>query len=36
MFGYQIKMSSKWTYYILEAKVYKYLGKGGIHDKSKV
>ena len=26
-FGYAIKMSSKWTYHISEAKVYEYLGK---------
>lgn len=25
-FGYAIKMSSKWTYHISEAKVYEYLG----------
>lgn len=28
-FGYAIKMSSKWTYHISEAKVYEYLGKEG-------
>lgn len=27
-FGYAIKMSSKWTYHISDAKVYEYLGKG--------
>lgn len=26
-FGVAIKMSSKWTYHISEAKVYEYLGK---------
>ena len=26
-FGYAIKMSSKWTYHISEAKVYEYLGE---------
>lgn len=26
-FGYAIKMSSKWTYHISEAKVYEYLGR---------
>lgn len=26
-FGYAIKMSSKWTYHISEAKVYEYLGQ---------
>ena len=26
-FGYAIKMSSKWSYHISEAKVYEYLGK---------
>lgn len=26
-FGYAIKMSSKWSYHILEAKVYEYLGR---------
>lgn len=26
-FGYAVKMSSKWTYHISEAKIYKYLGK---------
>lgn len=26
-FGYAIKMSSKWTYHISDAKVYEYLGK---------
>lgn len=25
-FGYAIKMSSKWTYHISDAKVYEYLG----------
>ena len=25
-FGYAVKMSSKWTYHISEAKVYEYLG----------
>lgn len=25
-FGYAIKMSSKWSYHISEAKVYEYLG----------
>lgn len=28
-FGYAIKMSSRWTYHISEAKVYEYLGKVG-------
>lgn len=28
-FGYAIKMSSKWTYHISEAKVYEYLGAVG-------
>lgn len=28
-FGYAIKMSSKWTYHISEAKVLEYLGKEG-------
>ena len=26
-FGYAVKMSSKWTYHISEAKIYEYLGK---------
>lgn len=26
-FGYAIKMSSKWSYHISEAKVYEYLGR---------
>ena len=26
-FGYAVKMSSKWTYHISEAKVYEYIGK---------
>lgn len=26
-FGYAIKISSKWSYHISEAKVYEYLGK---------
>lgn len=26
-FGYAIKMSSKWTYHISEAKINEYLGK---------
>lgn len=26
-FGYAIKMSSRWTYHISEAKLYEYLGK---------
>ena len=26
-FGYAIKMSSRWTYHISEAKVYEYLGE---------
>lgn len=25
-FGYAVKMSSKWTYHISEAKVHEYLG----------
>ena len=25
-FGYAVKMSSKWSYHISEAKVYEYLG----------
>ena len=31
-FGYAIKMSSKWTYRISEAKVYEYLGKRGMNE----
>ena len=27
-FGYAVKMSSRWTYHISDAKVYEYLGKG--------
>lgn len=26
-FGYAVKMSSRWSYHISEAKVYEYLGK---------
>lgn len=26
-FGYAVKMSSKWTYHISEAKLFEYLGK---------
>lgn len=28
-FGYAVKMSSRWTYHISDAKVYEYLGKAG-------
>lgn len=27
-FGFAVKMSSRWTYHISDAKVYEYLGKG--------
>lgn len=26
-FGYAVKMSTRWTYHISEAKVYEYVGK---------
>lgn len=32
-FGYAVKMSSKWTYHISEAKVNEYLGKRGNDEK---
>lgn len=32
LFGYAIKMSSVWTYYISEAKVMEYLGKVVKHE----
>ena len=28
-FGFAVKMSSRWTYHISDAKVYEYLGKAG-------
>ena len=34
-FGTAIKMSSKWTYHISEAKVYEYLGESKIQSMAK-